>query len=1020
MIVLKSCLRAVCTLVFVCLFSRAAAAQSVLNFPARDVRGISITNTTRYAADLKFTLYDADGSLSSAPLNPVSRRVPPKGQSSFVASEIFGMAERQRAGTWIQASSATSGLEGMYASGESSRSGSTGGEAFDPHTVQTIPYIPSDSRTPTAIQLTNPSSQAANFTITFFNGAGGIVASPFTNALPARAQMNITTPPRATSARIRSDVGIIAIAAANGGDIPLMVRGQGSKSQAQVLVAPYFRNGDNVSSQLILTNSNNTDAEVTVTFFSNVGSQPIPPARVLLRANGSWWPTGPSEGWALIEAPGAPLSGLVVVTSGNTRSAIPLQVAPSDRMLFSGPAGKTDFDPTLNLVGTWERDAAVTITLSRTDGSTIAKRDISVAPLSRYSAKLSDLISDYDRDAAGYLTVRSTMPVYGLQLNSGEEGAVLSGMSPQDLAPGFQPSPAAGVPTINSIEPLPTGPDGVKKISIVGQNIDGNATLSIGGRIVPMTAALAGGPFTAELPDLQPGYVNVKVRSSGVESRAFQLLVAPDDVPYVLRTGHALYEKVEVLESGLDPNRTVLEPIRGARVEVWDPFTRQAVSVSETDDDGNFRIVVPDQVGLRVRVLSRLRSVDVRVLDNTAGNQLYVLTKEIGDPLDPTEIELIESTRQAGAFNILDNVHRGNALLAQTDLQAAPPPLTVYWSEKNTESVLLRLTEGKARSTFFDPRTNTAYIGGDRNTDSDEFDDSVILHEYAHLLAARFSRDDSPGGPHFIGEYLDPRLAWSEGWANFFSSAARGSSIYIDSKSPGVPPVRYDLEEDIPPNDRPGYNSEATVGSILWDLLDENRDNSDSAQFPFATLWSAFTDLRSVRGYVYLPFFLETFLDRNSDFADELRAMVIRRGLDFQPGARPSVVNPFPRTIASGESRGGNLDSFNSQRTNLNNSSQFYTFSTATGASATITLVIDNAGPANNPNANDLDLFLTDVNGRQLAVANRVGNGQPEILSGVRLGPGTYYIEVRSYYTDDQTNTTVFNSGGYRLSLQLR
>jgi hypothetical protein len=1014
-IVLNSGLRAVCTLVFVCLFSRAALAQSVLNFPARDARRIAITNTTPYAADVKFTLYNADGSPSSAPLNPVSRRVPPKGQTPFVTSEIFGILERQQAGTWIQASSAVSGLEGTYASVESNKSGSTGGEAFDPQTVQTIPYIPSDARTPASIQLTNPSSQAANFTVMFFNAAGGIVTSPFTNALPARAQMNVTTPPRATSARIRSDVGIIAVAS-NGGDFSMLVRGQGSKSQAQVLVAPYFRNRDGITSQLILTNSNNTDAEVTVTFFSEMGSQPIPPARLVLRANGTWWLTGPPDGWVMVEAPGSPLSGIVIVTSGSTRSAMPLQVAPADRMLFSGPAGKADFDPTLNLVGTRERDAAVTVTLSRRDGTTIAKRDLSVAPLSRYSAKLSDVIPHVDRSEGGYVTVRSTSPVYGLQLTNGDGGSVLSGMSPQNLAPGFQASPAAGVPRITAIEPLPTGPDGVKRITIVGENIDDNATLSIGGRIVPVTSTSTGGRFSADLPNLDPGYVNVKVRSGGFESTSFPLLVVPDDTPYFLRTGHALYEKVEVLESGLDPNRTVLEPIRGARVEVWDPATQQAVSVSETDEDGNFRIVVPDRLGLRVRVLSR--SSDVRVLDNTSGNQIYALTESIGNPGDSTELELIESTRQAGAFNIIDNVHRGNALLAQTDFQAVPPLLTVYWSEKNTEAVLLRLTEGKFRSTFFDPRTNTAYILGDRNVDSDEFDDSVILHEYAHMLAAQFSRDDSPGGPHSIGELLDPRLAWSEGWANFFSCAARGSSVYLDSKSPGVPAVRYDLEEDTLVNGR-GYASEGIVGGLLWDLLDENQDNSDSAQLPFATLWTAFTNLRNVR-YMYLPYFLEALLATNPDFSDELRAMVIRRSVDFQPDGRPSVVNPFPTPIAVGELITGNVDSFSVKRQNLIFSNHFYSFTTPTAVSATITLAITGLGSGNNLNANDLDLFLTDANGRRLEVARRGGNGQPEIISGVRLSPGTYYIEVRSYYVNAETNTTVFNSGGYRLNLQLR
>ena len=114
------------------------------------------------------------------------------------------------------------------------------------------------------------------------------------------------------------------------------------------------------------------------------------------------------------------------------------------------------------------------------------------------------------------------------------------------------------------------------------------------------------------------------------------------------------------------------------------------------------------------------------------------------------------------------------------------------------------------------------------------------------------------------------------------------------------------------------------------------------------------------------------------------------------------------------------VDSFTSKRTNLALSSHFFTFSMPTGGVATITLSVDSLGPANNPNANDLDLFLWDGNDKSLERSHRGLNGQPEIISGIRLNPGTYYIEVRSFYVRAETNTMVFNSGHYRLSLQVR
>jgi hypothetical protein len=415
--------------------------------------------------------------------------------------------------------------------------------------------------------------------------------------------------------------------------------------------------------------------------------------------------------------------------------------------------------------------------------------------------------------------------------------------------------------------------------------------------------------------------------------------------------------------------------------------------------------------------MSNLGSADLRVADNTNLNALYSISADVDAREPRSTVVLADSSRVSGAFNILEMVQRGNDTIRMSDARTVPPPVTVYWSTRNTPQVG-NIRDGLVGTTFFSIATNSAFVLGDRNVDSDEFDDSVIIHEYAHMLAARFSRDDSPGHSHGIGDMLDPRVSWSEGWANFFSSAVRNDPFYRDSMGPnGVNVLRYDLEDNIPPNDKPGYWSEASVQSLLWDLYDDHADVGDNVQFPMSLIWSAFSDLRNDR-FVYLPYFLEHFLARSPAAADAVRSMAQLRSIDFQPNVRPSVTNPFPRPINVGEPVTGEVDSLTNKKSNLIQSAHFLSFVT-TGGAASIRLDIIGLGPADNPNANDLDLFLMDANGKLLVRSDRGLNGQSELISMV-LPAGSYVVEVRSYYTKAETNSIVFNSGRYRLNVSVQ
>ena len=537
----------------------------------------------------------------------------------------------------------------------------------------------------------------------------------------------------------------------------------------------------------------------------------------------------------------------------------------------------------------------------------------------------------------------------------------------------------------------------------------------LGGRPVDARVLAPGIPLLGfEVPQIGAGFIDLRVRSAGDSSRPRTLLVAPS-APSAEVRGRAFYEKIDLRADGLDFERPVMIPIRDAQVDVFSQATGQIVSVARTDRYGAFRALVPVDAGYAVRVRSRSPSSDVVVANNTAGGGTYAVSEDI-QPDRPPVLIARDAERVSGAFNILEVIRQGNALLGGLDAGLRPPELTIFWSPANTR-VLGNVEAGQIGGTFFDAGTDTAFVLGDRALDSDEFDDAVILHEYAHLLASRFSRDDSQGGPHVLGDVLDPRVAWSEGWANFFAGLVREDPLYRDSTgTDGEEILEFDLEQNVPAGDAPGYRSEFSVHSILWDLVDDLSDAGDNTRIDAATLWRAFTGLRNGR-FIYLPAFLDRLVELVPSESLGIEQIVRGRSIDYRASARPSIADPFPRLVSDDHAVTGEVDSLSRQRTNLAQSAHQYAFDVAGGA-VSLRLDITGVGPGGNPGANDLDLFLMDSEGRVLARSDQGLNGQSELISTF-LPAGRYVVEVRSFYTHGETGTLIFNSGAYRLQFQL-
>ena len=468
-------------------------------------------------------------------------------------------------------------------------------------------------------------------------------------------------------------------------------------------------------------------------------------------------------------------------------------------------------------------------------------------------------------------------------------------------------------------------------------------------------------------------------------------------------TGTVLYEKILTTGGTLQLDTPEPRPASGVKIEVISLAAKQVIGDGMTDEAGRFQVSVPldGPANLYIRALAQgenARVVPIR------GDQTYS-TRSAEFRVAPGETarqDLLarDSDRSSGPFNIIVAVNRANAFLRHSAANLSFPEVTIRWATDYSGG------------TRFSSDEREIFLMGARGRDSDEFDDTVINHEYAHFLAASFSRDDSPGGNHSFSERLDPRLAWDEGFADFFGCVSNGTSVYIDTGTVVRNGRRtqgnlrlFDLEENSRPEGNPGYWNEHTVASALWDLYDDQDDEGDTVSLGFAPLWRAFVALKN-ESHVYFIDFCDVLVRLNQPLGGSVASILAVRSISYSPGHVPSVPNPFPQPLPYEQTLTGSVDSFTTRRQNLYNSSAFYTLNVETARTVTITLSITNSPRRNNA---DLDLYLWDSRGTMLAHSfetNGVGDGETIRQA---LQPGTYLVEVRSW------SNLGFNVGDFAL-----
>lgn len=306
------------------------------------------------------------------------------------------------------------------------------------------------------------------------------------------------------------------------------------------------------------------------------------------------------------------------------------------------------------------------------------------------------------------------------------------------------------------------------------------------------------------------------------------------------------------------------------------------IQCGNTDASGNFSLNVSKNAGpVRVRVLSRAfnAKLKVSVLEDTNLNTPYVIETTVSaETSDIGGVQLLASARQSisakiegGAFHILASIYKANQYIrTQTnDAGFVAEKVSVFWKAGFNPYSYFGYPNNLL--SFYKPGERKLFIlgGKDGNVsqiDTDHFDTSVVLHEYGHFLEDVYGKTDSPGGYHNGDAVIDPRLAWSEGFANFFQAAAQGTNSYLDtagfcndSQESGScsQNVYFRLSENGTSTlyDRAslageGSFREISISRTLYKIVNTATSTpyaGAGAGIPFKEIWGVFTD--SVTGY---------------------------------------------------------------------------------------------------------------------------------------------------------------------------